>query len=137
MTSCSEILPSIVFPSSVLPQPAYSNVPFRKLSSFRLHPATPPGPRMLVSQFPAILKPCQQQTEASCGSLGGEQAWSCTTVTHLAQGLSGPDGPQGLSSTSPGIVPWRTLTVTQPQLGVMNRNPWKQSPAPWHSESVL
>lgn len=85
--------PSILNPSL----PAYGWVgAFSKVALFKLHPATPPGPGMLSSEFPAVLKPCQQQTEASLGALGGEKALHYATVTHLAQAQSSPDGLQGL-----------------------------------------
>lgn len=84
--------PSILNPSL----PAYGWVgAFSKVALFKLRPATPP-PGMLSSAFPAVSKPCQQQTEASLGALGGEKALHYATVTHLAPAQSRPDGLQGL-----------------------------------------
>ena len=68
----TEKLPSTVFYSWVLILPTEKG-PFRKLPSFRLYPPTPPGPRMLASEFSADSKACQQQTEASGWALGGEK----------------------------------------------------------------
>lgn len=94
------------------------------------------SPRTLSSAFPAVLQPCQQQTEESHGALGGEKAWPYATVTHLAQAQSRPDGLQGLLIPVPWAHPLENSPKQSPlpasltpQLRVINKNPRKQGPA--------